>query len=98
MPVRDYELSPAADGDICDIYDYSLTNFGAAQAARNIGDLEPVFLKLALQPKIGRKRSDIRAGLYSLHYQSHVIFYRILRNRIRIVRILHQSRDLHRHI
>lgn len=28
MPVRDYELSPAADGDICDIYDYSLTNFG----------------------------------------------------------------------
>ena len=46
MTVRDYELSPDADVDICVIYDYTLANFGAAQAARYIGDLEPIFSSL----------------------------------------------------
>ncbi|WP_187411341.1 type II toxin-antitoxin system RelE/ParE family toxin [Saccharophagus sp. K07] len=49
---------------------------------------------LAMHPEIGWKRSEIRAGLYSLRYQSHVVFYRLLQTRIRIVRIFHQSRDL----
>ena len=45
-------------------------------------------------PKSGRERFEIRMGLRSIVQNSHVIFYRILKDRIRIVRILHGSRDL----
>ncbi|MFD1615673.1 type II toxin-antitoxin system RelE/ParE family toxin [Gelatiniphilus marinus] len=33
-------------------------------------------------------------GLYSITEQGHVIFYRILKNHIRIVRVLHGSKDM----
>ncbi|MDO6601506.1 type II toxin-antitoxin system RelE/ParE family toxin [Arenibacter palladensis] len=35
---------------------------------------------LAENPSIGRKRNEIKEGLFSLRYVSHVIFYRILEN------------------
>jgi toxin ParE1/3/4 len=88
------ELSSEADGDIEDIFEYTLKEFGLEQAISYVRQLDKVFVQILNNPKSGRERAEIRVGLRSVVQNSHVIFYRILKDRIRIVRILHGSRDL----
>ncbi|MCW4629594.1 MULTISPECIES: type II toxin-antitoxin system RelE/ParE family toxin [Marinomonas] len=80
-----------------DIFDYSDTEFGLDQVVRYLKNLEHCFIQLCNNPSIGRERSEIREALYSFVSQSHVVFYRILNDRLRVVRVLHGSRDLPRH-
>lgn len=91
-----YELSTAAAQDLSDIFDYTEIKFGPDQAVSYLNDLEQCFTQLAENPGIGRERSEIRQALYSFISGSHVVFYRMLMDRIRIVRVLHGSRDLPR--
>jgi toxin ParE1/3/4 len=89
-----YELSQEADNDLQEIYDYTTDNFGAEQAAKYLTGLEDLFYALCAQPHTGRMRNEIRKGIRSSSYLSHIVFYRITEQRIRIVRVLHASRDL----
>lgn len=89
-----YELSQEADDDLEEIFDYTLDQFGAEQAIRYLSGFETIFENLCFHPATGRKRDEIRKGLRSISHISHVVFYRILKDRIRIVRVLHSGRDL----
>ena len=89
-----YELSQEADNDLNEIFDYTVDQFGIEQAIRYLGGFENVFENLCNNPKSGRKRDELRKGLRSISNQSHTVFYRILEDHIRIVRILHASRDI----
>ena len=91
-----YELSAAADQDIQDIYDYAAQEYGEDQAESYTLELEIFLEELVRSPEMGRRRDDIRTGLRSFPKGHHVIFYRILADRIRIVRILHSRQDLTR--
>ena len=91
---RFYELSRAADQDIEEIFDYSSAKFGSDQAMEYVAAFEPLFKELVANPELGRARDEIRTGLRSMPKASHVVFYRILADRIRIVRVLHGSRDI----
>lgn len=89
-----YELSLAADSDIEEIFNYTEKEFGFTQAVKYISDFEDVFTELIKSPELGRSRNEIKFGLRNIVQESHIIFYRILEDRIRIVRVLHESRDL----
>jgi len=89
-----YELSPEADQDLEDIFDYTEREFGSNQAIDYLSGFDDLFAKLVNSPELGKEREEIREGLRSLLKEKHIVFYRILPNRIRIVRILHGSRDL----
>ena len=91
---RFYELSAEADKDIEDIFDYTAEEFGLDQAVTYVNAFDHVFADLLDNPELGRRRPEIRQGLRSIAKESHTVFYRILKDRIRIVRILHGSRDL----
>ena len=91
-----YELSQEADNDLDEIYDYTADNFGVEQAVTYLSSFEEIFNDLCKHPELGRERNEIRSGLRSLAHQSHTIFYRVLTNKIRMVRILHGSRDIAR--
>lgn len=93
---KGYELSQAADQDVEDIYDYTALHFGEEQAIEYLLDLKKLFIALSDNPKLGRVRDEIKPGLRSFSKASHVIFYRILDSRLRIVRVLHASRDITR--
>ena len=95
--IASYELSPEAEQDLSDIFDYTEMEFGLEQAVRYLKDLDHCFIQLCNNPSIGRERSEIRAELYSFVSQSHVVFYRVQTDRLRVIRILHGSRDLPRH-
>ena len=88
------EISEVAEFDLEDIFDYTDESHGDDQAFEYVSSFDDLFEKLITHPKMGRTRPEIREGLRSIVKGYHVVFYRIMRDRIRIVRILHGSRDL----
>ncbi|MBD0777304.1 type II toxin-antitoxin system RelE/ParE family toxin [Maribacter sp. ANRC-HE7] len=89
-----YVLSEGAVADINEIFEFGEYKFSNAQSIKYLIDLEEHFEKLSDNPDIGGERNDIKKGLYSLPYISHIIFYRKLKGKLRIVRILYGGRDL----
>lgn len=89
-----WKLSIEADKDLEDIIDYTLEKFGEDQALLYASSFDIVFDQLSINPELGRERNEVREGLRSIGQEKHVIFYRIQEDYIRIVRILHGSRDL----
>ena len=82
------EISQAADADLSEIYDYTCEQFGAEQAVKYLMGFDGIFESLCRNPKLGRSRNEITKGLRSCSKESHTVFYRILDDKIRIVRIL----------
>jgi toxin ParE1/3/4 len=89
-----YILSRKSQEDIEAIYNFGKNKFGKDQALKYLLELRDCFELLLRNSSIGKQRSEIKQGLFSLPYASHIIFYRIFRDHIRIVRVLHGSRDL----
>ena len=94
MSRKIYILSEIADKDLEDIFDYTFDEFGYDQSEKYLLEIEEIFQNLIINPQIGKKRDEIKQGLYSFPKDNHIIFYRILDNHIRIVRVLHGSRDI----
>lgn len=92
--ILSYELSSAADVDLDEIFDYTVNKFGFDQAVFYLGSIVDVLETLPSNPHLGKQRAEIRNELYGVLHGKHVIFYRIMFDRIRIIRILHGSRDL----
>lgn len=95
--LKGYKLSEYADYDLEAIYDYTTYHHGFNQAIKYLTELDVVFKQLVISPEIGRKRNELKLGLFSIIEQEHIIFYRILENHIRIVRVLHGSKDMSKH-
>lgn len=89
-----YVLSKIADKDLEDIFDYTSDEFGFEQAEKYLLEIEEIFQNLILNPQLGKKRDEIKKDLYSFPKDNYVIFYKILNKSIRIVRVLHGSRDV----
>ena len=92
MDKRTYVLSQAAEEDLEQVFDYTEKEFGLEQTVQYLSGIEQMCSQLLTNPMLGRERREIRDGLRSIPCQSHVIFYRILANQIRVVRVLHGSR------
>lgn len=94
MSRKIYILSEIADKDLEEIFDYTFDEFGFDQAEKYLLEIEEIFQNLIINPQIGKKRDEIKQGLYSFPKDNHIIFYRISDKHIRIVRVLHGSRDI----
>ncbi|RXG15968.1 toxin ParE1/3/4 [Leeuwenhoekiella aestuarii] len=89
-----FTLSKKTQEDIDAIYEFGVHKFGENQALNYLLEMRSHLELLLSNPEIGKQRNEIKDGLYSLPYASHIIFYRILKNHLRIVRVLHGNRDL----
>ncbi len=92
-----WHLSQKAARDLEHIFDYTEAEFGLEQAGSYVSSFDKAFdllAALAENPKLGRDRADIKKGLRSFLKEHHIIFYRLLKGGVRIVRILHGSRDM----
>lgn len=96
MSISFYELSRPAAINLSEIYDYVKAYSGEEQAEEYLLNLEMVFELIVQNPQMGRLREEIRAGLRSLPKAKHIIFYRLLPDRVRIIRVLHGRQDLTR--
>ena len=92
--LRSYILSDNAENDISEIYDYTESAHGTGQASTYLSGLETTLNMLVDGPNLGKLRPEIRKELRSFIYEKHIIFYRVLSDHIRIVRVLHSRRDI----
>lgn len=88
-----FTLSPRARADLNEIWEYTQTKWGSAQAEVYIRDLNGAFTLLSTQPDIGKSCDEIRPGYFKFPCGSHILFYKKTHSRIAIVRILHQRMD-----
>lgn len=75
VAMAEFRLSPRAESDLLDIYDYTDGRFGQYQAVAYHAGLDHSFGLIADFPLIGTSANDLYPGLRRFRFQSHNIFY-----------------------
>jgi toxin ParE1/3/4 len=83
-------LSADARNDIGEIVTYTKRIWGFRQADRYLSQLEEGFDLLGHNPSIGRPCGTIDPELFRFEIGKHIVFFRLRREGIRVVRVLHQ--------
>jgi toxin ParE1/3/4 len=89
-----YNLTPRALGDLDQIADYTLNQWGERQAEIYLNALAKRFEWLAKNPNAGRIRDEIGPGYKSYREGSHLIFYIVERGVVAIIGVPHGSMDI----
>jgi len=107
MPTWTVRLTRQAEQDITDILAWTADQF-SVQQAEVYAEILPLALEVLLQgPEVigAKRRDDILAGIFVLHVARqgrrgrHFIVFRPIEDRyIDVLRVLHDSMDLARHI
>jgi toxin ParE1/3/4 len=85
-----YRLSASAKRDITSILFYTQDEWGPEQAERYYDSLLKAFRSLSASPRIGMVSDSIARGLRRFPVEQHVVFYKIEKTGILIVRLLHK--------
>lgn len=96
--MRRLRLSPQARNDLDGIWEYSRRLWTTDQAEAYLLALNSTMQLLIEQPELGRRIDDIREGYLKFPSASHLLVYRIKVDSIEIMRILHKSSDIERHL
>jgi toxin ParE1/3/4 len=87
-------LSPQARADLDDVWFYFARESGSEERATRIGAITDKFALFARFPFIGKSfESAKRPNIRSFPVGNYVIFYSTRSDEIRILRIIHASRD-----
>ncbi|WP_150526909.1 type II toxin-antitoxin system RelE/ParE family toxin [Roseibium sediminis] len=96
--MRKIHLSQAAKSDLVDIWAETYRQWGEAQADRYLDDIDCALKELIANPQIGSDCSDLLQGARKLITGRHLVFYELAPDRIFVIRVLHQSMDVLRHL
>lgn len=96
--MAEYRLSPAAQRDLEDIFDYTAAEWGLEQAFRYIDLIEAACALLAEAPMSAAACDHIRPGYRRRPVQRHVIYARAEPYGVAVIRILHDHMDAERHL
>jgi toxin ParE1/3/4 len=97
--VSRYLLSPAAQTDLEQIWDYTHDRWRVDQAEQYLRELQRAIERAAANPRIGQACDEIRPDYRRLVAGSHTLFYRVnAEGVIDVVRVLHQRMDVDRHL
>ena len=113
-PAFEVILAATADRDFIEVMDWSVERFGAAAADRYETLIRQAITDVGEDPfrPGARQRPELPHGIYTYHLASscdrvrgdrvkaprHLVLYRVLSYRVEVLRILHDSRDLDRHL
>ncbi len=87
-------LTPQAKADLDDIWNYTAKQWNTEQAEAYMRALDATFHLLVLNPRLGRNIDDVRKGYFKFPTASHILIYRMNKEQVEIVRILHKSSDV----
>ncbi|WP_370201719.1 type II toxin-antitoxin system RelE/ParE family toxin [Alloalcanivorax venustensis] len=91
-------LSPAAREDLRAIHQYGSRQWGKPRSDEYMSSLKDKLWQLLQQPETGKARPELSPGVRSISVASHVIFYRVQREELQVVRVLHGRQDVNRHV
>ncbi len=90
-------LRPKVLEDLEEIYSHTFNEWGVEQAERYQDDLYNAMSNLVMYPELGRVY-DVETGSHrTLPVRKHLIFYKKVKNKIIVTRILHMNVDKNRH-
>jgi toxin ParE1/3/4 len=89
-----YRVTPRALEDLKNIGRYTEQQWGKRQRNTYLRTLEKRFGWLAENPQLGKQRTVIAEGYYSLPQGEHVVFYMIGEESIDIIGIPHKEMDI----
>lgn len=92
-----YLLSPMAEADLEEIWVYTAQEWSREQAEIYTNDIIDAFEDIVEGKKAGRP-ALVREGYLKTLIGRHAIYYQIRGEVIAIIRILHQSMDVERHL
>ena len=93
-----YRLSPRAQADLENIWDYTEERWGQSQAESYVRSIQAAIAAVTEDPRRGQKCDDIRKGYLGYSVERQVLFFRQIPEGIDVVRILHQSMNFDRHL
>lgn len=88
-----YRVTDQAQADLGEIWD-AIAEFNEKAADRLISKLVNRFSALARFPESGRMRPDLAPDIRCALVKPYAIFYRIIEERVEILRVFHGARDL----
>ncbi len=88
---------PEVKVDLIKIWLAGYERWGEAQADSYFEGLEQAIYLIAENPKIGVACDYIRKDYRQYHFNRHIIFYRLGKHEIEIVRVLRDNMDFQRH-
>ena len=91
-------VSRAAQSDINDIYDYTLANWGRAQADDYVTQLEQTLTAAAAGDKAVLSFVEWQLNAGYMFVGKHTVFVLEEGGQLLVVRVLHQSSDYIRHL
>ena len=94
---RAFALTPLAEADLEAIWAYTARQWSVDQAEVYTNDIFDLFEDIAAGKKAGRP-ALVREGYFKAFVGKHTIYFRIQGELIVIIRILHQSMDVERHL
>lgn len=91
--------TPAAQADLDDIWEYTVENWGVAQAKQYLREIAAACADVLAGKRQSRAIDDIRAGYRKFLINSHMVYFRFNTNsNMEIIRILHLRMDVERHL
>ncbi|PTM61537.1 type II toxin-antitoxin system RelE/ParE family toxin [Phreatobacter oligotrophus] len=91
-------LTPRAEQDLSEIFDYSADEWGTDRAVAYLKLLQATMERLLRFPELGRTADEVGPGLRIVPAGSHIVVYRLQPDVVAVVRILHQRMDLAGHL
>ena len=89
-----YILSPLAQEDFENIWNYTAETWNPSQADKYFDKLMDGIYVIRKHSEIGRCINHVQTGYRSYVCESHLIIYRIIGENIDVIRILHQRMNL----
>lgn len=88
-------LARQAEKDLAGAAKYLDGETGSADAGdRLVDQLDHVLDLIGENPLMGRARPELRKGLRAFPHGNHTVFWRVEKDAVMIVRILHQKQDV----
>jgi toxin ParE1/3/4 len=84
-------VSPLAQADIDETWDYIARQHPERRSRRRSD--RAAFRMLAANPRLGVARDELRPGLRRFGYARYLIYDRLIRGGIEVVRVVHGARD-----
>ncbi len=95
--VKNYDLSEKAKADLRGIWNFTDDRWGEQQADTYYREIIKTIELLAMGDRQGRK-ADVRDGYLKYPIGRHLVYFTRGNDRIKVVRVLHQSMDVDRHL
>jgi toxin ParE1/3/4 len=97
MTLLSLVLSPAAREDLRAIHQYGARQWGKPRSDEYMSSLKDKLWLLLQQPETGKAWPELSPDVRSVSAVSHVIFYRVQREQLQVIRVLHGRQDVTRH-